>query len=181
MGIWFLNFIYMTDYINCFGCGAQSLNMEGECHSYMLASPGCWEMFTEIMGREFSDMRYAKGHQFTVDAYACQHIGKQEDKRALNSVNIHLAALYDIFEGGVELSEATKLRSQFSQFYKGKNLLKWLDPPESFGHLTVFELWNNEDPDLHFELAKNWARSVWQSWSHQHQHIAALVQFTRNR
>ena len=147
----------------------------------MLASPGCWEMFNEIMEKEFSDRRYWKGHQFTVDAYACQHVGNKDDKRAVNSVNIHLAALYGIFEEGLILSEATKLRSQFSQYYKGKELLTWLQPPENFGPLTIFEVWNNEDPDLHFEISKNWARSVWQTWSHQHQQIASLVQQSRKR
>jgi hypothetical protein len=141
----------------------------------MLASPGCWTMFTEIMAREFSDLRCWRGHQFTVDAYACQHVGKKEDKRALNSVNIHLAALHGIFEKGLSLSEAPKLRSRFSQYYKGKDLLKWLEPPESIGELTVFELWDNETPDLHYEIAERWARSVWLSWSHQHERIAELV------
>ncbi|MEM8970201.1 MAG: DUF5946 family protein, partial [Bacteroidota bacterium] len=100
----------MSDYINCFGCGAESLNIEGECHKYMLASPGCWMMFTEIMEREYSDLRYWKGHQFTVDAYACQHVGKKEDKRAVNSVNIHLASLYGVFEQGLSISETPTLR-----------------------------------------------------------------------
>lgn len=169
----------MSEYIKCFACGAESLAIEGECHPYMLASPGCWEMFTEIMAREFSDIRYWEGHQYTVDAYACQHIGIQEDKRAVNSVHIHLAALYGIFEEGISLHEAPVLRAQFSQYYKGKDLLQWLDPPQSFGEYTVFELWDNDDPELHFSIAENWARSVWLSWSHQHERIADLVAIAR--
>lgn len=66
-------------------------------------------MFCEIMEREYSDLRYWKGHRFSVDAYACQHIGKNEDKRAMRSVNIHLASLYGIFEEGISLSDASKL------------------------------------------------------------------------
>ena len=168
-----------SDYINCFACGSRSLNIEGECHQYMLASPGCWMMFTEVMEREFSDLRYWRGHQFTVDAYACQHVGRKEDKRALNSVNIHLAALYGIFEEGLSLSEVPKLRNQFSQFYKGKDMLEWLEPPETFGPLTVFELWDNENADLHYEIAERWARSVWSAWAQQYERIAALVDRAR--
>ena len=170
----------MSDYINCFGCGAESLNIEGECHKFMLASPGCWMMFTEIMEREYSDLRYWKGHQFTVDAYACQHVGKKEDKRAVNSVNIHLASLYGVFEQELSISEMPTLRSQFSQYYKGKGILEWLEPPQSFGELTVFELWDNEDADLHYEIAERWAKSVWSSWSHQHKTIAKLVDRTKS-
>ncbi len=165
----------MNEYIPCFACGAKSLNIEGEVHEYMLSAPGCWEMFNEVLAREYSDLRYWRGHQFTVDAYACQHVGKKEDSRALNSVNIHLASLHGVFEKGLSQAETPKLRERFSQFYKGKNLLDWLEPPSSFGQLTVFELWNNEDADLHFEIAQNWARSVWKAWEHQHDKIHELV------
>ena len=97
----------------------------------------------------------------------------------MNSVNIHLAALYGIFEEGLSLAEAPKLRGQFSQYYKGKGILEWLEPPESFGERTVFELWENEEVDLHYEIAERWARSVWTSWAHQHERIAALVDQAR--
>ena len=105
---------------------------------------------------------------------------EKEDKRALNFVYIHLASLYAIFEEGLSLSVVPKLRGRFSQFYKGKGLLDWLKPPESFGELTIFEFWNNEDAALHYEIADRWARSVWASWSNQHPRIAELVSKTRN-
>lgn len=163
------------DYVNCFACGAKSLNIGGECHPYMLAVPGCWEMFNEIMAKEYSDFRYGMGHQFTVDAYACQHIGDGKDARAMRSVHIHLASLYGIFEKKIDVHQAPLLRKEFSQYYKNKNVLQWLDPPASFGELTILELWENEIPELHKSLAEKWARSVWASWSHQHQRIADLV------
>lgn len=169
----------MSEYTPCFGCGAPSLNLEGESHAYMLSSPGCWAMFCEIMNREFSDLRYWKGHQFTVDAYAVQHVGLKKDKRAVSSVHIHLAALYGIFEEGLTLNETPNLRAQFSQYYKGKNLLQWLAPPASFGQLTVYELWDNEDPDAHYEIAEKWARSTWEAWAHQHHRIAELIHRAR--
>jgi hypothetical protein len=165
----------MSDYINCFGCGAKSLNFEGEVHNYMLSSPGCWAMFCEIMDREFSDIRYWRAHQFTVDAYAASHVGKKEDIRAVNSVNIHLAALYFIFEKGMSLEETPKLRSRFSQYYKGKDQLEWLVPPSSFGDLSIYELWENEVPEMHYPIAENWARSIWEAWSHQHDRVKELV------
>ncbi len=92
----------------------------------MLSSPGCWAMFSEIMTREFSEIKYWQAHQFTVDAYALQHVGNKDDKRDLNSVHIHFAALFGIFEKGVSLQNAPELRKQFSLFYKGKDILDWL-------------------------------------------------------
>ena len=159
----------------CFACGAKVQNVKGECHEYMLSSPGCWSMYCEELNREYSDLKYWNGHQFSVDAYACQHVGVKEDKRAIRSVNIHLASLYMIFERGISLSEAPKVRSTFSQNYKNKDLLMWLDPPESFGSLTIADVWSNQDPDNHFELAQNWAESVWRAWSHQHRAVRDLV------
>ena len=36
-------------------------------------------------------------------------------------------------------------------------------------------IWNNEDVNLHFDLAKQWAKSVWEAWAHQHGQIIWLV------
>lgn len=169
----------MSDYRPCFGCGAQALDIEGECHKYMLSSPGCWTMFCEIMDREFSDLRYWKGHQYTVDAYAVQHAGKKEDQRAVNSVYIHLAALHGFFVEGLTFDQAPKLRGLFSQYYKQQTPLPPLELPPSMGELTIFELWDNEEPERHFELAERWARSAWEAWSHQHERIAYLIRQAR--
>ncbi|GAB4247394.1 MAG: hypothetical protein Tsb0034_26600 [Ekhidna sp.] len=132
-------------------------------------------MFNEVLEKEYSDMKFAKGHQYTVDAYACQHIGRKEDKRAINSVNIHLASMYLLFVEKVNLADIPKFRQAFAQFYKESNTLEWLLPPESYSELTVFEVWDNENADSHYELTKRWAESVWESWSHQHATIESLV------
>jgi len=165
----------MDDYISCFACGAKSINLEGDCHEYMLSSPGCWMMFNEVLEEEYTDLRYAKGHQFTVDAYACQHIGRKEDQRAVNSVNIHLASLFYLFEEKRDVSKAPTLRQQFAQYYKNKGLLEWLTPPKTFGKMTVYDVWDNENPEMHFEIAEKWARSTWEAWTHQHERIAQLA------
>ena len=164
-----------TDYIPCFSCGARCLNLEGDCHAYMLASPGCWAMFCEIMEREYTHVNYAKAHQFTVDAYAAQHVGMREDQRAVNSLHIHLASLHALFALGLPLHEAPTLRTQFSAYFKKKPPLSWLSPPANFGEYTVYELWENEDDQLHYDLSRRWAQSVWEAWSHQHEKIASLL------
>lgn len=165
----------MRDFISCFACGAKSLNIEGECHKYMLAAPGCWIMFNEVLAKEYSDFRYSKAHQFTVDAYACQHIGIKEDKSAVNSVNIHLASLYLMCEEGMDWNGAPQFRQAFSQYYKNNNILEWLTPPKSFGEYTIYDIWENKDPNAHFNLSQKWAKAVWDAWKHQHQRIRHLV------
>lgn len=169
----------MNKHDTCFACGARILAKEGETHKYMLSAPGCWDMFNEVLAREYSELMYWKGHQFTVDAYACQHVGISTDKRAMRSVHIHLASLYCMFELGLSDYEAPQMRAKFSAFHKQKNLLSWLEPPDSFGPLTIHDLWYNQDTKLHYQLAKEWAQSVWDAWSHQHNKIGSLVEQIR--
>jgi hypothetical protein len=165
----------MNEYVTCFACGAKCLNVEFETHAYMLSAPGCWEMYTEVLAREYSDLLYWKAHQFTVDAYACQHVGEENDRRAINSVYIHLVSLYVLFELGQEDTLAPKLRAKAAQFIKAQTKLERLTPPESPGELTIYEVWNNDDGQQHYEIAKNWARSVWEAWGIHHGKIEEIV------
>ena len=165
----------MEEFINCFACGAKTLNVPGESHPYMLSSPGCWIMYGEVLEREYSDVRYSRAHHFTVDAFAIQHPGNQSDIRAVNSVNIHLASLYMIFERGLNVSEAAVFKNNYAQHHKGNDIFEWLHPPESSSELTIFDIWNNEKPELHAGLSEKWARSVWHQWAPHHKHVEQLV------
>ncbi|GLR19584.1 DUF5946 family protein [Portibacter lacus] len=98
----------MEDYITCFSCDAKSLNFDGNCHEYMLSSPGCYEMFNEVLEKEYSDYRFSKAHHYTVDAYAIQHPGELKNQKAVNSVGIHLVSLYFLFEKSMNLDYAAE-------------------------------------------------------------------------
>ncbi len=159
------------EYVNCFSCGAKSLNFEGECHEYMLAAPGCNEMFHEVLTREYSDFRYSRAHHYTVDSYAVQHPGEKTNRKAVNSVGIHLVSLYCMFEKNYELERAAEIKMGFAQFNKDQKVIRPIDPPEKFKGLTIFEIWDNESPAEHFVLCKQWALDSWASWSNQHETI----------
>ena len=159
------------DYINCFSCGAKSMNLEGECHEYMLASPGCYEMFIEVLNKEYSDFRYAKAHHFTVDAYAVQHPGKLSNQKAVHSVAIHLVSLYCLFEAEYDMAMSAEIKMKFAQFTKTNGIVRPIKEPERFKGLTVFDIWDNENPASHFDLCKQWALDSWQSWSTHHHTI----------
>jgi hypothetical protein len=159
------------EYIDCFSCGAKSLNLEGECHEYMLASPGCYEMFNEVLNREYSDFRYSKAHHYTVDSYAVQHPGKVSNQKAVNSVGIHLVSLYFLFEKKYDITNSAKVKMEFAQFNKINKIIQPIERPEKFKGLTVFEIWDNENPNEHFELCEQWAENSWESWSNHHETI----------
>ncbi|WP_422106582.1 DUF5946 family protein [Winogradskyella sp.] len=162
-----------TDYINCFSCGAKALNLDGECHKYMLASPGCYEMFNEVLNKEYTDLRYHKGHHFTVDAYAIQHPGLLSNQKAVNSVGIHLVSLYCTFEAGFDLAMSAEIKTKFAQFNKLHKIIKPIKGPESFLGLTIFDIWDNDIAELHFDLCKQWAWDAFHSWSAHHKTIAS--------
>ena len=159
------------EYIDCFSCGAKTLNIEGDCHEYMLASPGCYEMFNEVLNKEYSGYKYFKAHHYTVDSYAVQHPGDISNQKAINSVGIHLVSLYFLFEKKYDITKSAQVKMEFAQFNKENTVIQPIERPEKFKGLTVFDIWDNEDPDKHFELCKKWAEDSWKSWGNYHETI----------
>src|SRR5512139_2854537 len=93
------------DLIRCLGCGGLVPDAEGRTHEYMLSAPGCWALFNEVAVRQYEiasfDLR-----RLTVDAYAVQHPGTT-DRRAVQSVAVHLISLCFVLERGSTPAEAT--------------------------------------------------------------------------
>lgn len=156
------------EYIKCFSCGSKSLNLEGLSHEYMLSASGCYEMFNEVLEKEYSDYLYAKAHHYTVDAYATQHPGELTNSKAVNSVGIHLVSLYFLFEENMDLTLAAHLKMEFAEFNKKYKVIAPLKRPSKFEEMTIFDIWDNEDPEKHFELCEKWARITWNTWKQEH-------------
>ena len=86
----------------CPGCGHIGPVEDGAVHPYMLASPRRWRMFGELMAREYETAELMSTHYLGVDAYAAQHPGDGADRRARQSVWIHLAGLYAVLRANRE-------------------------------------------------------------------------------
>ncbi len=134
------------------------------------ASPECWEVFTEVLGKEFSNaVLFGQVHQLTVDAYATQHAGgNHRDK----SVMVHLSGLYLAFEQGLRSTAVTPLLQQL-----GNTVHAWphLPPPVGACSLTIFDVAVAQSVEDHTKEARTWARSVWQLWTPHHQEIRDFV------
>jgi hypothetical protein len=66
----------MTVGTRCPGCGAVVPEVEEtDTHTYIGSAPGCWLRYSEMLAREYGDIRYTPAHQLTVDTYAVQHPG----------------------------------------------------------------------------------------------------------
>lgn len=156
----------------CPDCGALVPDMDGPVHAYLGASPGCWHLYGLVLEREYSDAAYWRAHRYTVDAYAAQHPGGP-DRRAVQSVNLHLAALYLLFETGASQQEATAALSRLAKTGKGR--FQPLPKPDFADCLKVTDILAAEGAATHGDLAERWARDVWAAWATHHDAIAGLV------
>ena len=156
----------------CPDCGALAPPSDLPGHAYLGASPGCWAVFGDVLAKEFSDARYFAVHQLTVDAYAAQHPGKRE-RRTIQSVGVHLIALYQALELGYVANHIIRARKASVS----KRTFVWLDPPPVDEQtMTVVDVAKAQDPGKHCELARAWAESVWQHWSPHHETIRAWAE-----
>ncbi len=151
----------------CPGCGSSFPDIEGPTHPYLLASPGCWSCYGEVLNREYSDIRYYRLHRLTVDAYAVQHPG-EPNPQSIQSVALHLISLYCVLERSVEPTKATSIMQRAS---KKKGHFFWLNPPDSRGDLTVAAVGSARSPGEHVDFIRSWAESAWNAWSIHHEQV----------
>jgi hypothetical protein len=156
----------------CPDCGAEYARLNGPTHAYLGGTPACWAAFNEVLAREFQDAAYFSIHRLTVDAYTAQHPGNQTDRRAAQSVNIHLTALYLVIEENREFLYASKALGILANNQKDK--FKELAPPHPSDYaLTVKDVLNAETAYDHKKVVRAWAEDVWRAWAPHHDTIRA--------
>ena len=150
----------------CPGCGSRLPALEGATHAYMLSSPACWDAFSRIMAREFSNPKLLPVHRLSVDAWAVQHPG-DGSRRAIQSVGLHLARLMVQIEQGAtgEAAHAAML-----DFVSRKAELPEL-PPRTMYQITVADVVDAVAIDDHVRAVQRWAEATWLDWADQHQFI----------
>ncbi|HEY0427380.1 MAG TPA: DUF5946 family protein [Pyrinomonadaceae bacterium] len=162
----------MSERIKCGGCGIPVEDSGGATHEYIGAAAGCWAIFGEILAREFNNPGYFyPAHRLTVDTYAVQHPGVP-GRKSIQSVNVHLAALYLNFETTFDFQGIPKVMAALT---KNAQNFAWLEPPAPNGTITVLDVIKAENAGEHQEIVKNWAGDVWSAWSVHHQKIKELV------
>ena len=158
-----------TDLRPCVGCGAPVPAESGPAHRYIGASPGCWRLYGEVLGREYEDYaRFAPVHRLTVDAYAAQHPG-EPSPQSIGSVGVHLVRLHLQLERGLPHDRANDAMLEISSRLK-KNFV-WLEPPASLGDATVLDVLDAREPEEHIERVREWAASVWGAWAPHHETV----------
>lgn len=156
----------MAERVPCPGCGARFPAFDGPTHAYLGASAGCWAVFGDVLAREYSDLAYFRVHQLTVDAYAAQHPG-EPSRRTIQSVAVHLIALYLTIECGATAQEVYAARKRAVSGGRAEAYV-WLDPPAADYDMTVAEVAEARGPEEHARRVREWADCVWSRWAAHH-------------
>lgn len=142
-------------------------------HPYIGAIAECWDMFSLILAKEYNDPTYFKVHRTTVDAYCVQHIGNQDDRRARQSVNIHLIGLYLKFGQLEEEKEILKFLSKATNIKRNWPAVVQRQRPQ---WLTVQDIVAADSPSSHANLVLKWGQTVWEAYEGCHDDIVSLYQ-----
>ena len=118
----------MSEASICPGCGLELPERDGPTHPYIGASAGCWALYGELLAAQYGSYD-GSSHRLAVDAYAVQHPGGPE-RRAIQSVGLHLAALCLVLEQGVNPAKITEL---MRLLLAREARFEWLEPPERVG------------------------------------------------
>jgi hypothetical protein len=148
--------------IHCPECGALVSDVEGP--TYGTGAPGCWAVFGEITGREFSDPAYRAHRRSPIDAYAVQHPGSPSP-RASKSAWVHLVGLCLVVERRFPVDAAVRAIAGLAS---GAPAFPWLEPPVDRGSVTVIDVAAEVDVAAHVRAMQRWADSAWGAWAQHH-------------
>ncbi len=157
----------MSGLIACYGCGARVGDAPGKPHKYLGTVWGCWEVYGQVLAREYSAGEPDVTHRLTVDAYSLQHPGAPS-RQTIQSMNVHLVSMHLILERGATAGQALH---GVRETLKAASQFEWLEPPVPNGSITVLDVAPARDMEEHGRLVDLWARDVWQAWSPHHDYV----------
>jgi hypothetical protein len=138
-------------------------------HAYIGASASCWAVFSALANANQPHLNPHPGLALLVDAYAAQHPGTPSDQ-SIQSVAVHLLALFGVFEAGYRPDQALWLRQRpLRDGRRPKHArFTWLEPPPLDRGLTVAQIAAGPDPQERTRLALDYTHQVWGAWESLH-------------
>lgn len=137
---------------------------------YYNVSDECWDLYTEVLETEYSNaFLFGQVHQLTVDSYAVQHAGEPHPDKSLD---VHLFGLYLALVKGIRSPYIPPL---LQRLVAAIDAWPHYEPPPNTSPLTVFDVAFCDSTADHIKVVKDWAHSVWESWSEHHAEVARLV------
>lgn len=154
----------------CFGCGGLFQEMSGATHKYMLSTAGCWSSYGNLLAREYENpVLFGAVHRLTVDAYALQHPGDIHDRRAIQSVWVHYAALQLAFEHKHRLADIPPVMQKLAR--GSFPPLPTIPARFAITHADVLD----GPYDDHSTLVRDWAHCAYDAWRDLNQPTRGLL------
>ena len=153
--------------VACVGCLGLVPDIDGPVHRYMTASPGCWQVYTELMAGNLPASPLAG---LTVDAYAVTHPG-EPGRHSTPSVWIHLTTLCFMLERGWPPDRGPWLRTVSADSFDD---WPWLPRPDWMGEVTAVDVAAavaQRELDRARELTTAWVEGAWAAWSVHHEAV----------
>lgn len=159
---------------------------------YGILSPECRKSFDEILVKESEYFGYPPVHRLIVDAYALQHppclqrqsalnISKRFIDASIQSIGIHLLALYCAFEQKKELRSIASVMGHILANMAARNeVFENLQSPLNVGEIKVIDVRKAMEALVTLEeynkVAWDWAHSVWLAWAEHHDKVRQWYQ-----
>ena len=161
----------MTESTACPGCGFAAPAEDGATHAYMESSPACWRHFNAIMAREYATPELMPTHYLAVDAFAAQHPGSSDDRRARQSTWIHLAGLHAVLRDGHEPHYRYDLLRRLADT-RGE----WPEqPPHGEFPLVAGQITPELDAAGHIATMQRWAHTTLAAYERANPDLAATL------
>lgn len=151
----------------CPGCGG-ARGPGGAAPPHLGVSPGCWSVYGDVVGREYSEWGSPPIQRLTLDTYAAQHPNPEVSRRSAAATAGHLIGLHLWLERGIE---GGRIAREIGRVVASPSDFRWLEPPPAGGALTILDVVDASGLKDHESRVERWARSVWESWSDHHEPI----------
>ncbi len=133
----------------------------------MTCSAACWARFCQVLAAQYGDPERMQFHQLLVDSYAVQHPGTFGERRAVQSVGIHLMTLCLFLEQGTDPALGAGLHRRMVQ----RPVFHALPAPALRGDITAADLPLAGPADQVEGAAYDWASCAWSAWSDHHETV----------
>lgn len=153
----------------CPDCGALLPLSNGAGHRYIGASAACWELFAALSNAGEPPLAPSAHNSLLVDAYMAQHPGVPSPQ-AIQSVAVHLLALYGILERGKAPNQVLWIRLQAVSERQGikHGRFSWLTPPSFANSLTIADIVKQPTPEARTAVLQQYITSIWSLWAADH-------------
>lgn len=158
-----------TQLEQCPDCRAWLPGVATAAHRYVGASPACWALFSALANGGEPPLAPRPDHGLLIDAYMVQHPGLPSNQ-AVQSVAVHLLALYGVLAKGVAPEDALGIRQRAVRGDARQRHARftWLTPPDFAGSPTVADIVVGASPEIRAERTTYYVRAIWELWASQH-------------